>query len=766
MTWFHYHNYGTALQTMAMVNKLKELGNEPYLVNYIPSGRKGELLPDLSIIAFISKVIKRIKNLCNSSECALYESKHKEELFEQFLKDVDLTRPCADMSELQSLNKKFDAFLCGSDQIWAPYVFDSHYYLDFVSENEKKIAYAPSIGTTNYKDKYTWERIKNLSSKFSHLSTREYRSSNMLSQLTGKKVETVLDPTLLFSADEWEKLLDIGETKEKPYLLAYFLGHNEKHWKQVYKIAKKLNLQVKVIPVFKADKERTGVIDSGVGPKEFVNLVKNATYVCTDSFHGVAFSVNFSRNFTVFKRFNKFDIANQNSRIYNILDCLHLRNRLFSQKHFKKYIYENIDYKAAHKYLGDEIKKSENFLKESLDVVSLFNKKGTEKKHHIWEYDHLCCGCGACSIVCPTAAIKVSCDENGFLKAKVDESKCISCGKCVSYCPFVSLKDIDKIKVGQLYSYKDNSEMVLSKSTSGGIGFRLAEVLVEKGYAVVGCMFDRKKQRARHIVIRNKNKDELAKIQGSKYIQSDLTEALREVYKLDIPIAVFGTPCQIAGAKRLLKGRENVLYVDLICHGIPSQNLYNKYIDYLRKKYNMNDENIETIFRYKKKGWREIYLYTSDGKRSTDRYKDKDCFFRMFEKGFCYMESCYDCKWRGGSEADIRLGDYWGPRFENDSTGVSMVLAMSEKGKKILEEIVTLGVGELKVQPIQDYYSWQSTSNTPKPMFYYNIINDLKDNCLSIKCIDKKYMRPYEIYKKRNIFIDKIKKFLKKILKR
>ena len=107
--------------------------------------------------------------------------------------------------------------------------------------------------------------------------------AKILSDLIEKEVATVLDPTLLLDAEEWNNYLGISNSKTSRYLLAYFLGNNDKHWKTTYQLAEKLNLPVKIIPVFPADLKRNGAMVDGVSPKDFVEYIQNADYVCTDS---------------------------------------------------------------------------------------------------------------------------------------------------------------------------------------------------------------------------------------------------------------------------------------------------------------------------------------------------------------------------------------------------------------------------------------------------------------------------------------------------
>lgn len=735
MTWYHYENYGTALQAAALTEILREMGHEVQMIQYLPSGRFLSVF-DYSLPSLFKRHFGKRKT--TSKFLSPFVSDAKTERFQDFLRDhIHLTSLCETASDLEGLNDQFDAFVCGSDQIWSPLIFDPKYYLDFVHERRKKIAYAPSLGVKQWNDKFIKREIQALLSDFGSISIREEAGRQLIQGLTGADVPVVLDPTLLLTDKDWEQLCNLSREHTPAYVLAYFLGSNEEHWESVKKTADILGLPLRVIPVHKSDLQRDGCrIDTAVGPREFLELIKGASYVCTDSFHGLIFSILFHRPFTAYMRFAENDLRNQNTRVEHLINLVGMKDRLYHSHNESLILSAAYDSENANQRLAERRHSSIAFLEKALaDVPS-----SQSLILHVMQQNSLCCGCGACSSVCPTEAIAIRMNQNGFLSANVNEQKCIHCGKCTTVCPFCGTVENQKATEASLYSFIHKDSSILSRSTSGGASFAIASLLLEDGYKVVGCVYNRKKNAAEHILV--KTPEDLSAIQGSKYIQSDFSSALLDAKLLPTPIAFFGTPCQIAGAKRVFQGRDDVIYCDLVCHGIPSMLLFRKYLDFLRRTAGIRTEAMQMIFRYKPKGWRLIHLFASDGTKSYCKSQLEDPFFRGYERGICYNDACYECRWRGNSEADIRLADFWGPRFEDNQTGVSMIVCFTKKGRQVLDRLQQNGA-LLPEQPISDYLKYQSQTNPLKPVFYSSVMKHLRGKTKIETLIDR-YVFPLE----------------------
>lgn len=326
MTWYQSQNYGTVLQAYAMQRTLTNLGAEARLVNYDPAPwqqRNQSALRKSRPFRAARMFQQRAMGV------APFVSAKKDAAFGEFASTyIDETEPVASPAEFEALNSSFDAFVCGSDQVWSPRCFDPRYYLDFIADDKPRIAYAPSFGCDSLPDAAA-AAIAPLVSGFNALSARETSGAQMVKDLSGKECEVVCDPVVLLGADEWRSVSsrDIPFVSEH-YCLCYFLGRSEENWTLARSAAKEKGLDLVVIPVFNGDIKRGDMALSGVGPLEFLWLIDNASYVCTDSFHGLVFSTLLERDFSVFERFKPGSSASQNVRIENFLSLTDLGNRL------------------------------------------------------------------------------------------------------------------------------------------------------------------------------------------------------------------------------------------------------------------------------------------------------------------------------------------------------------------------------------------------------------------------------------------------------
>lgn len=741
MTWSQYHNFGTSLQVTATTYIMTELGYQVDVVNYMPHAKLVTLPNYKNPNYYLNKIDNKIK--ARKSKSIFDEV--REQAFTEFLNEhISLTEECKTSSDLFLLNEKYDAFVCGSDQIWAPSIYNGKYFLDFVEKPQKMVAYAPSIGLSKIEDSYVENRMKENINRFTHLSVREEQGAKLIKEICNKEAKVVLDPTLLLTSNEWNTMaIPIGEKQE--YILCYFLGTNKDNWNHVYELSKRTNIPLKIIPVFQPDYERGHNIAEGVGPGEFLSLVKNASLICTDSFHGTAFSIIYNKPFYTYERFSSKDGNNQNSRIYNILKQLKLENRLIIDKRRVSNHPLNCSYTDANKQLDKKRIESKDFLESALKHSTSYDKKD--------EYiiTNTCCGCGACAIVCPTNAIEIKRDDKGFLKYFIDQEKCVRCGKCKTVCPFSSKESVDIDKdTHSLYMLKSTDKKTLSTTASGGAGFEIAKALSMEGYDVIGCVYDKDKGEAVHELIPSGDIDSLNAFKGSKYIQSNTKDVFNEVLEKTSKAVIFGTPCQIAGLDLLLKSKKirgNYVLVDLICHGVPSQHLWNKYLKEGSKHHGYG-LSPDVKFRDKSKGWREMHMSIKGKGQAYVRKDIKDLFYRFFLLGHCYMESCFECNYRTSASADIRLGDYWGPRYTKDREGVSMVIAMTEVGEAILKTLKMDNKVELEKKDCTEYWTVQYPENPIKPVFYDELIRDLKDDTKSLDEIANLYCSGFEFHKK------------------
>lgn len=324
MTWFSYHNYGTVLQAYALQAVIRGLGYEPFLINYNPAPNASYQKNKRFASRALSSLYRRL------FRSPYYETEERSDAFARFIKErlsVDEAEVVADV-EFERLADAFDAFVCGSDQIWSPRYFDHRYFLSFVHTGKQRIAYAPSFGCENVGEYPVAGEIASLLSEFDYLSSRESSGCKIIESLCGKYAKHVLDPTLLLDKEDWLYEFHRGVGIGEGYCLCYFLGGLEKNWEKARMIARKLGLEIVAIPMSKKDYKRGCSFKNPVGPEDFISLFANASFVCTDSFHGLAFSALFGIDFAVFKRFSEWDPYSQNERILDFLRRIDCPDRL------------------------------------------------------------------------------------------------------------------------------------------------------------------------------------------------------------------------------------------------------------------------------------------------------------------------------------------------------------------------------------------------------------------------------------------------------
>ena len=308
-----------------------------------------------------------------------------------------------------------------------------------------------------------------------------------------------------------------------------------------------------------------------------------------------------------------------------------------------------------------------------------------------------CCGCKACEIICPKNCIEMTVDEEGFWYPIVDKDKCIDCGMCEKSCPVLNKASRKKSFDVKIYGAYSNNESIRINSSSGGMFSELATSVLEKNGAVFGCTMNGDFSFAKHIKV--EDVDDLSKLQGSKYLQSDTNITFEEVKNClqnGQKVLYSGTPCQIAGLKGYLKKSNTsdleLITVDFICHGVASSKIWNSYKENLEKVFKSKLKKVE--FRNKTYGWKNFSLYCSFENQKI--YKEKitdDLYLRGFVADYYLRPSCYDCQFKGDNiKSDITLADFWGidkvnPKF-NDDKGASLVVIHSQKGQQIFDEII------------------------------------------------------------------------------
>lgn len=301
------------------------------------------------------------------------------------------------------------------------------------------------------------------------------------------------------------------------------------------------------------------------------------------------------------------------------------------------------------------------------------------------KYD--CCGCEACAQRCVHNAISMKSDKEGFLYPIIDPNKCTKCDICEKVCPVINQKlPSEPIKT---YAAKNKDEIVRLQSSSGGIFTLLATKTINNGGVVFGAKFDEQWNVVHDYV---ETIEGLAKFRGSKYVQSQIGNCYKiaEIFlKKGREVLFSGTPCQIAGLKKfLIKDFSNLICVDIICHGVPSPMVWQKY-----KSQVILNKNSSFTFRDKSNSWKRYEIVAlNEGKEVVRETTSKNVYMKLFLSDLCLRPSCSNCPAKGGqSQSDITIADFWGienihPDFDDDK-GSNLVIINSEKGLELFNSL-------------------------------------------------------------------------------
>lgn len=304
-----------------------------------------------------------------------------------------------------------------------------------------------------------------------------------------------------------------------------------------------------------------------------------------------------------------------------------------------------------------------------------------------------CTGCGACAASCPKHCIGMAPDAAGFRYPHVQEDACVSCGRCEHTCPLLNETPRD----GQLMAEWaiSKSPDVRRSSSSGGVFPVLAQKTLEAGGIVVGAAFTADCLSVEHVSV--SSMDELGRLTSSKYVQSTIAASVYEevgrALRAHRRVLFSGTACQIAGLRGYLgklAGSEELLCVEIVCHGVPSPLLWSAWADYQRQQLGA-DSLKEVNFRSKKTGWStHSVVYRGSNNASLSSIAREDWYMRAFQADASIREACTRCSAKNHCGSDLTIGDYWGVQSAHRdlqwAEGVSLVLVRSEKGQRALQD--------------------------------------------------------------------------------
>lgn len=332
-------NYGSQLQVLATEVFVGKLGYEYEIIRYKKKYDAKMVLKSIprlfNPILMEGKIsgIKKIAHLKKYPD--IYRKcQARKKVFDNFAGEYfsNLSPVYYGYDALKKGSDSYDAFVVGSDQLWLPSGLASGFYtLEFVKDNKLKIAYATSFGVSEIPF-YQKRRTERFLKRFDYLSSRELKGVEIIKTVAGLDAEVVVDPTLLLTPEDWIEVIENKRLVNEPYIFCYFLGTNQEHRRAAIELKKQTGLKIVTLPFLddftEADLEFGDIQLFDASSADFVNLIRNAEYVLTDSFHGSVFSILNKKKFCTFNRFND-GTSSRNSRIDSLCSQLKLEDRRY-----------------------------------------------------------------------------------------------------------------------------------------------------------------------------------------------------------------------------------------------------------------------------------------------------------------------------------------------------------------------------------------------------------------------------------------------------
>lgn len=379
---YFIHNYGSMLQAYATQKLLDKLNIENETINvsgFLGEFRKAQysyiLKSGINSDIFRDRLGKAKNILIKKFLRNDYTSniKQRDIKFDDFAESIirksqvyvsleDLANKCSD---------NYGAVLIGSDQLWLPANIAADYYtLNFVPDGMNSVAYATSFGVSTLPGDAA-EMARRFLPRIKHISVREHAGQKLIKELTGRTVPVVCDPTLLFTGEEWLEIQKKDPIVKEPYIFCYFIGSTPLHREFVKRLKKETGLKVVALThvdhYMKSDEGYADFTPYDIGPAEFLNLIRNSSYVCTDSFHSTVFSILYKKEFFEFKRYTQNTKQSTNSRLDTLFDLTGIRGRMLDgNENIQDCLNMKLDYEEVHKKLAAVREESYIYLEKSL----------------------------------------------------------------------------------------------------------------------------------------------------------------------------------------------------------------------------------------------------------------------------------------------------------------------------------------------------------------------------------------------------------------
>lgn len=369
-------NYGSQLQARATIKMFEDMGIEYEILKY---NKKGLLFKLKALSRIFNPVFLNDKLLSIQKKKALKEipqiklrnkifDDYSNFYFKRYTVSIDYYK------DLKERAKKYSAVVTCSDQLWSPSGLGTNFYnLMFVPVSVRKISWASSFGVSkipSFQIKKTREYLQ----RIEYISVRENQGQKIVKDLTDRDVPVLMDPVFVYTKKEWEELVPKKCIYDFPYILTYFLGDNIEYRKRVEDFAREYNIKIVAIKFSNSyleyDKNFGDISPFNVNPDDFLNLIRGAKFVCTDSFHGCAFSIICEKPIAVFNRYSDNSMSSKNSRIDSLCANLDLKKiRAGANTDLKEVLFYEIDYIQVKNRLDGYINLTKQYLNMAFDGI-------------------------------------------------------------------------------------------------------------------------------------------------------------------------------------------------------------------------------------------------------------------------------------------------------------------------------------------------------------------------------------------------------------